>query len=417
MACEVLKLNRFEILGSSFPDRKFKFLNRNIVNDSFKIIVYDSFSKIKEITGLKSGNEVSFAYSSLENLKEGTYTVEFWVSFNGIGTEMIANETMVISSKPICVDWDDTTKFSINFNEEIINFTLEYNITNITTGGTEITPIEIKQKYESNTNTNAFTDLEKSKLEELTNYNDSAIVASLQNKVDKVSGKQLSTNDYTTAEKDKLAGLDSNKFKGKYTSLVQLQSVTGEIGAYAYVGVPGSDDQSYIWDNDDNKWVLSVGMPNAETPASIKLKYESNPDTNAFTNTEKSKLDTAMVKDFREIYGTLYQSGGTENPQFLPIGPLEIAFTSFLRTGAGEYTLTLAEEVDLNKVFFQNSVSFFESDHPVFQYGEMFLVWVKAESTSTELKFVSFPSGLNANFPNVRTDGANNASFYLRILN
>lgn len=153
------------------------------------------------------------------------------------------------------------------------------------------------------------------------------------------------------------------------------------------------------------------------TDLQVKEAYERNADTNAFTDADKSKLDTAMVKDFREIYGTLYQSGGTENPQFSPVGPLEIPFTSFLRTGTGEYTLALAEEVDLNKVFFQNSVSFFESGHPAFEYGEMFLVWAKSESTTTELKFVSFPAGFNANFPNMRGDGANNASFYLRILN
>lgn len=36
-----------------------------------------------------------------------------------------------------------------------------------------------------------------------------AVATALDNKVDKVSGKGLSTNDYTTAEKDKLAGIDA----------------------------------------------------------------------------------------------------------------------------------------------------------------------------------------------------------------
>lgn len=38
----------------------------------------------------------------------------------------------------------------------------------------------------------------------------SVITAALNNKVDKVSGKGLSTNDYTTAEKEKLAGIAEN---------------------------------------------------------------------------------------------------------------------------------------------------------------------------------------------------------------
>ena len=40
-------------------------------------------------------------------------------------------------------------------------------------------------------------------------YNDSALKATVANKVDKVSGKGLSTNDYTNQEKQKLAGLSN----------------------------------------------------------------------------------------------------------------------------------------------------------------------------------------------------------------
>mgnify|MGYP004528985389 CR=1 FL=1 len=42
-----------------------------------------------------------------------------------------------------------------------------------------------------------------------------ATKTALDKKVDKVTGKQLSTNDYTTAEKTKLAGLDNYKLSGK----------------------------------------------------------------------------------------------------------------------------------------------------------------------------------------------------------
>lgn len=57
--------------------------------------------------------------------------------------------------------------------------------------------------------TNDFTNAEKTKLAGLENYNDSEVRTILNNKVDKVSGKQLSTNDFTTAEKTKLAGLNN----------------------------------------------------------------------------------------------------------------------------------------------------------------------------------------------------------------
>lgn len=73
--------------------------------------------------------------------------------------------------------------------------------------------------------TNDFTDALKTKLDGLSNYNDTAVKTSISeeitraktaetalgsridNKVDKVDGKQLSTNDYTTTEKTKLGGV------------------------------------------------------------------------------------------------------------------------------------------------------------------------------------------------------------------
>ena len=58
--------------------------------------------------------------------------------------------------------------------------------------------------------TNDYTTQEKNKLANLENYDDTEIKASINGKVDKVSGKQLSTEDYTTSEKTKLSGIESN---------------------------------------------------------------------------------------------------------------------------------------------------------------------------------------------------------------
>lgn len=55
-----------------------------------------------------------------------------------------------------------------------------------------------------------FTTELKSKLDGLSNYDDSTITEALSNKVDKISGKGLSTNDYTTEEKTKLEGIEEN---------------------------------------------------------------------------------------------------------------------------------------------------------------------------------------------------------------
>ena len=124
------------------------------------------------------------------------------------------------------------------------------------------TPSVIKSKYESNANTNAYTD----------------------------------------AEKSKLASLENSKFLGTYINLSALQSAhpSPVIGSYAHVdsGV-GAEVVVYIWDDSDNQYLLQIGEGTTETAASIKSKYESNEDTNAYTDAEKSKL--ASIEDGAEV--------------------------------------------------------------------------------------------------------------------
>ena len=52
------------------------------------------------------------------------------------------------------------------------------------------------------------------------------IKVKLNNKVDKVTGKELSTNDYTTAEKNKLAGIASDANKTTVEDLLTSTSTT-----------------------------------------------------------------------------------------------------------------------------------------------------------------------------------------------
>jgi hypothetical protein len=69
--------------------------------------------------------------------------------------------------------------------------------------------------------------------------------AAWNNKVDKVAGKQLSTEDYTTAEKNKLAGIQTNAINqafadARYAQLTQTpQETTGDMTLY--VSPTGSD--------------------------------------------------------------------------------------------------------------------------------------------------------------------------------
>lgn len=116
------------------------------------------------------------------------------------------------------------------------------------------------------------------------------------NKVDKVAGKQLSDENYTLAEKTKLSGLEE-RFQGVYPTYAQLvlEADTGP-GYTADVdeGI-GTDVKRYIWDVSDGEWVLGGGSTSAETPFTIKTKYESNLNTNAFTDIAEFKVGSIIV--------------------------------------------------------------------------------------------------------------------------
>lgn len=69
----------------------------------------------------------------------------------------------------------------------------------------------------------------------------SAMNTALSGKVDKVSGKQLSTNDYTTTEKNKLSGIEASAQVNKIESIV-VNGVTASIsGKQASVTIPIGD--------------------------------------------------------------------------------------------------------------------------------------------------------------------------------
>lgn len=101
------------------------------------------------------------------------------------------------------------------------------------------------------------------------------------------------TNAFTDAEKAKLAGLENEKFLGTYVNLSALQTAhpTPVEGSYGHVDTGiGNEVAVYIWDASDLTYYQQAAASSAETATSVKSKYESNPDTNAFTDAEKNKL-------------------------------------------------------------------------------------------------------------------------------
>ncbi|WP_405118748.1 hypothetical protein [Pseudomonas leptonychotis] len=119
------------------------------------------------------------------------------------------------------------------------------------------------------------------------------LTAGLALKVDKVSGYGLSQENYTPAEKAKLAALDGSLWKGEYATLAALQAAhpTAVPGSSANVDAGVGDPVlRYIWDDSDDEWVAQAGSADPITAAQVKTLYESNPDTNAYTDSEKTKL-------------------------------------------------------------------------------------------------------------------------------
>lgn len=113
----------------------------------------------------------------------------------------------------------------------------------------------------------------------------------LATKVDAVAGKALSDSNYTQAEKDKLAGLEDGHFKGVHVGLAGLtaEHPAAVAGDYAVVD-DGVDLTWYQWSVVDAAWTARTGESTEITPAQVKQYYEQNPDTNAFTNDEKTAL-------------------------------------------------------------------------------------------------------------------------------
>ena len=119
-----------------------------------------------------------------------------------------------------------------------------------------------------------------------------------ESKVDKVKGKELSANDFTDLLHDKLIGLEGTHWRGTFVSQAALEAgVTDpQAGDYADVNAAGEDVQRHIFDATNQTWVAMSGEVAPITASQVKQLYESNPDTNDFTNDEKAKLTGIAVE-------------------------------------------------------------------------------------------------------------------------
>lgn len=116
----------------------------------------------------------------------------------------------------------------------------------------------------------------------------------------------------STEERQKLASLESSKFLGTFLTSEAIPTEGAIAGNYADVdaGV-GETVSRWIYDVDNGAFVQAAGEVAGETSASVKEKYESNPNTNAFTDNHKTTLEAlqglapaATIESFLDAFNS-----------------------------------------------------------------------------------------------------------------
>ena len=145
-----------------------------------------------------------------------------------------------------------------------------------------VTAAAIKTAYESNANTNAFTNAEKSKLAGLT-------ADAQPNKVEDVQLNGVSVLDEST----KIANVTAAAIKTAYESNANTNAFTDAEKSKLH-GIEASAQVNKIEDVQlDGATIVNAAKKALLTGAAIKKSYETQPNTNAFTDAEKTKLSTA----------------------------------------------------------------------------------------------------------------------------
>jgi hypothetical protein len=123
---------------------------------------------------------------------------------------------------------------------------------------------------------------------EFANANISSIVSSLLNKVDKVDGMGLSSNDYTSIEKTKLGGVDTNANYYLHPSTHPVNIIDGSSNPSKYVKTDAVGNVGF----DNVTWADVQGKPNSFTPSGHGHSLSDISD--AVLKADKSYVDTTL---------------------------------------------------------------------------------------------------------------------------
>jgi len=258
-------------------------------SDSVKQYV---LSQITQNRSYKGGYDAALNSPNLDTAPSGvtigdTYTVTvagtFFTKSLEVGDVIIAEQddpTLLDHWTIVNKDLDATSiKTSYESNADTNAFTdaEQSKLSGIEAGATaDQTGAEIKSLYEAEANTNAFTDSEQSKL---AGIESGATADQTGAEIKTAYEAELDTNAFTDAEKSKLAGIEAG--------------ATGDqTNAEIRAAVEAATDSNVFTDADHSK--LDGIEDNAtadQTGAEIKALYEAELDTNAFTDADHLKLD------------------------------------------------------------------------------------------------------------------------------
>lgn len=136
---------------------------------------------------------------------------------------------------------------------------------------------------------------------------DVATTTQLSTKVDKITGKGLSTNDFTDALKAKLEAATAENFRGEYVSFLALTTAvpTGNPGDYANVVTVGTDLVQYVWDDTNDVWIslnAALGITGEDIADVLFSPLDSavydQDDCRIFTSDEKTALEGAASLEY-----------------------------------------------------------------------------------------------------------------------
>ena len=181
--------------------------------------------------------------------------------------------------------------------------------------------------------------------------NEKADKTELNTKVDKVSGKQLSTNDYTTAEKNKLTGIQAGAQVNAVTSVngqtgaVTTPNTTYDVATTSANGLMSSADKTKLNGVEAGAQKNSVTSVQGRTGAVTVSK--SDVGLGNVDNIKQMPISGGILENYREKLTTVTASGGSINLslgnvfQHTPSGNITYTITNAVTGQAHSFTLII----------------------------------------------------------------------------